>query len=139
MAPNLSKRVRDALDESLRDNPQIDPHEIAMLYGISTVIKRRALVRRIELTGTDNRRKAGRPRIITPELLEYAIALIERNATLYQDEVADFIYMEFGIQLDQPQVSRLLKQAGISHKKLSVQACQRNEVLISAWTFKITN
>jgi hypothetical protein len=99
MAPNLSKRVRDALDESLRDNPQIDPHEIAMLYGTiySIVIKRRALVRRIELTGTDTRRKAGRPRIITPELLEYAIALIERNATLYQDEVADFIYMEFGI------------------------------------------
>ena len=125
MAPNLSKRVRDALDESLRDNPQIDPHEIAVLYGTtySTVIKRRALVRRIELTGTDTRRKAGRPRIITPELLEYAIALIERNATLYQDEVADFIYMEFGIQLDQPQVSRLLKQAGISHKKLFVQAC----------------
>ena len=141
MAPNLSKRVRDALDESLRDNPQIDPHEIAILYGTiySIVIKRRALVRRIELTGTDTRRKAGRPRIITPELLEYAIALIERNATLYQDEVADFIYMEFGIQLDQPQVSRLLKQAGISHKKLSVQACQRNEVLISAWTFKMTN
>lgn len=141
MAPNLSKRVRDALDESLRDNPQIDPHEIAVLYGTtySIVIKRRALVCRIELTGTDTRRKAGRPRIITPELLEYAIALIERNATLYQDEVADFIYMEFGIQLDQSQVSRLLKQAGISHKKLSVQACQRNEVLISAWTFKMTN
>ena len=99
MAPNLSKRVRDALDESLRDNPQIDPHEIAMLYSITynTVIKRRALVRRIELTGTDNRRKAGRPRIITPELLKYAIALIERNATLYQNEVADFIYMEFDI------------------------------------------
>ena len=66
----------------------------------STVIKRRAVICRIELTGTDNRRKAGRPRIITPELLEYVIALIERNATLYQDEVADFIYMEFGIQLD---------------------------------------
>jgi hypothetical protein len=56
MALNLSKRVRDALDESLRDNPQIDPHEIAMLYSItySIVIKRRALIRRIELTGTDN-------------------------------------------------------------------------------------
>ena len=102
MAPNLSKRVRDALDESLRDNPQIDPYEIVVLYGIiySTVIKRRALIRRIELTGTDTRRKAGRPRIITLELLEYAIALIECNATLYQDEVINFIYMEFGIQLD---------------------------------------
>ena len=124
MAPNLSKRVRDALDESLRDNPQIDSHEITVLYGTiySTVIKRRALVRRIELTGTDTRHKAGRPRIITPELLEYTITLIKHNATLYQDEVTDFIYMEFGIQLDQPQVSRLLKQAGISHKKLSIQA-----------------
>ena len=85
MAPNLSKRVRDALDESLRDNPQIDPHEIAVLYGTiySIVIKRRALVYRIELTGTDTRRKAGRSRIITLELLEYAIALIERNTILY--------------------------------------------------------
>jgi hypothetical protein len=85
MALNLSKRVRDALDESLRDNPQIDPHEITMLYGTiySIVIKRRALVHRIELTGTDTRRKVGRPRIITPELLEYAITLIKRNVTLY--------------------------------------------------------
>ncbi len=99
MAPNLSKRVRDALDESLRDNPQIDPHEVAVLYGTtySIVIKRRALIRRIELTGVDNRRKPGRPRIITPEILEYAIALIKRDSTLYLDEVADYLYMEFGI------------------------------------------
>ena len=32
-------------------------------------------------------------------MLEYAIALIERDPTLYLDEVADFLYMEFGIRL----------------------------------------
>jgi hypothetical protein len=99
MAPNLTKRVRDALDETLRDNPQIDAHEISALYGTiySTVIKRRALLRRIETTGIDNRRKAGRPNLITLKVLEYAIALISRHATLYQDKVANYIYMEFGI------------------------------------------
>jgi hypothetical protein len=99
MALNLSKRVRDTLDESLRDNPQIDPHEIAMLYSTtySIVIKRKALLRQIELTGVDNRQKPGRPCIITPEILEYTIALIERDSTLYLDEVANYLYMEFGI------------------------------------------
>jgi hypothetical protein len=99
MAPNLTKRVRDALDETLRDNPQIDPHEIAALYGTtySTVIKRRALLYRIELTGVDNRHKPGRPHIITPEILEYAIALIARDSTLYLNEVADYLYIEFDI------------------------------------------
>jgi transposase len=141
MPAKLSKRDSAALDDSLRDNPQLDPNEVAILYSVtySTIMRRKAILRRIELTGTDNRSKGSCPRIITPKILEYAIALIERNATLYQNEVADFIFMEFGIQLDQPQVSKLLKQAGISHKKLSVQAYQRNQVLISAWTFKMRN
>jgi hypothetical protein len=99
MAPNLSKRVRDALDESLYNNPQIDPHEVAMLYSTtySIVIKHRALIRRIELTGINNRRKLGYPRIIMPKILEYAIALIKRDSTLYLNEVADYLYIEFGI------------------------------------------
>ncbi len=99
MAPNLSKRVRDALDESLRDNPQIDPHEVTILYSTiySIVIKRRALICRIELTGVDNWYKPGRPRIITPKILEYVIALIKRDSTLYLNEVADYLYIEFGI------------------------------------------
>jgi hypothetical protein len=85
MALNLSKRDSDALNEHLRDNLQTDAHEIAALYSTiyKTVMKRRALLLRIELTGTDNRRKAGRSRIITPEILEYVIALIGRNVTLY--------------------------------------------------------
>ena len=71
-------------------------------------------------------------------MLEYAVALIERDPTLYLDEVADFLCMEFGIQLEKSQVSRLWKNASVLHKKLSVQACQRNEVLISLFTFKMT-
>ena len=140
MAPRLSKRDADAIDECLRDNPQCDMKEVAVLYGCTynAVSRRRANIRRISLTGVDHRHKAGRPRIVTPEMLEYAVALIERDPTLYLDEVADFLYMEFGIQLEKSQVSRLWKNAGVSHKKLSVQACQRNEVLISAFTFKMT-
>jgi transposase len=140
MAPRLSKRESDALDEFLRDNLQVDSHEVAALYSVTHGIinKRKAVIRRIALTGIDNRSKGGRPKIIIPEILEYAIALIARDSTLYLDEVADYLFMEFGIQLDIPQVSRLWKQAGVSHKKLSVQARQRNEVLIAAWTFKMT-
>jgi hypothetical protein len=70
-----------------------------MLYGTtySIVIKHRALIRRIELIGIDNRHKPGRPRIITPEILEYIIALIKRDSTLYLNKVADYLYMEFSI------------------------------------------
>jgi hypothetical protein len=64
-------------------------------------MKCKALLLRIELTSTNNRYKVGYPCIITFKILEYIIALIERNVTLYQDEVVNFIYIEFGIQLDQ--------------------------------------
>ena len=91
--------MRDTLDESLRDNSQIDPYEITILYNTiySIIIKYRALVYRIEFTGTDTRYKIDRSRIIIPELLEYTITLIEYNTILYQNKIVNFIYIEFGI------------------------------------------
>jgi len=99
MAPRLEKRDVDAMDECLRDNPQVDLNEVAVLYSTtySTVRRRMANIRRISLEGKDHRRKAGRPKLVTDEMLEYAIALIDRDPTFYLDEVADFIYMEFGV------------------------------------------
>jgi hypothetical protein len=64
-------------------------------------------------------------------------ALIERDPTFYLDEMADFIFMEFGVMLDNPRVSRLLKSLETTHKRLSVRAAQRNDTLINAWTFKM--
>jgi len=75
MAPRLSKRDADAIDECIRDNPQCDMNEVAVLYGCTynAVSRRRANIRRISLTGVDHRHKAGRPRIVTPEMLELSI------------------------------------------------------------------
>ena len=99
MASRLSKRESDTLDEFLRDNLQVDSHEVTALYSVThgTINKRKAVIRRIALTGIDNRSKGGRSKIVTPEILEYAIALIARDSTLYLDKVADYLFMEFGI------------------------------------------
>jgi hypothetical protein len=47
MAPNLSKRERDRIDEALRDNPNVDMRELAYLFQTtySTVLRRRATIR----------------------------------------------------------------------------------------------
>ena len=124
MAPRLSKRESDALDKFLYNNLQVDSHEVTALYSITHGIinKRKAIICRIALISVNNWSKGNCLKIVTLEILEYAIALIARDSTLYLDEVADYLFMEFGIQLDISQVSRLWKQAGVSHKKLSVQA-----------------
>jgi hypothetical protein len=102
MALRLSKCNGDAIDEYLYDNPQIDPYEIAILYNITynIVIKRKALLHQIELISINNRNKGGHSRIITLEIVKYIITLIKCNITLYQDEIIDYIYIEFNIQLN---------------------------------------
>ena len=133
MAPNISKRDAERIDEALHDNPNIDMNELACLFQTSynTIQKRRASLR-LRMGPDYKLNKCGRPSIITDEIRDYVQSIIERNPTVYLDEIADFVFMEFGIQIDNPRVSRLLKALRTSHKKLSVQAAQRDETLISA-------
>jgi transposase len=139
MAPRLSKAASVAVDRFLTENPAIDPKEVAELFTISyqSVIARRKGLRMREATGIDNRKVAGRPRLVTDEIREWVIELLIRDPTLYQDEIAQYIWVEFGVDLDIPQVSRLLKDERISRKKVLVSAAQQNEVLIAAWRMKM--
>ena len=97
MAPNLSKRDRDRIDEALRDNDNLDMRELAALFHTtySTIQKRRAVVRSRPAGTVLNR--GGRPSIITDDIRRYVHALIERFPSIYLDEIADYIFMEFGI------------------------------------------
>jgi transposase len=123
MAPNLSKRERDRIDEALRDNPNVDMRELAYLFQTtySTIQKRRATIRLQQEPGYV-RNRGGRPSIITDEIRHYMAALIKRDPTFYLDEMADFIFMEFGVMLDNPRVLRLLKSLETTYKRLSVRA-----------------
>ena len=48
--------------------------------------------------------------------------IIARDPSLYQDEICDYIWLEFAVIVNQPQVSRLLKRIKLNRKKLHVIA-----------------
>src|ERR1700712_296641 len=49
---------------------------------------------------------------------------------LYQEEMADFLYDQYGIKPSVPVISKLLKRRGITNKRLKIIAQQQNEELI---------
>jgi hypothetical protein len=87
-------------------------------------------------TGLDMRRKAGRKPQWTPEIQEFVLDLLYHNCQLYQDEVADEIYDQFGTKLKQSAMSRLYSSLGITHKKLSIMATESDPELVNWWRDK---
>ena len=72
MAPKLSKAAAAAVDRFLTENPTIDPKEVAELFTISyqSVVARRKGLRTRKATGIDNRKVAGRLRLVTDDIRE---------------------------------------------------------------------
>ena len=109
MAPRLSKQDAQELDDLLRADPNINPTTIAELFNCiyKTIWERRKKLQERELAGNAPINPRGRPRLITPEIEDFYLWLIERDAELLLDKVTDFIYVEFDIELHSSIVSYL--------------------------------
>ena len=70
--------------------------------------------------------KGGRPRSITPVMLEALCDRLLEKPTLYLDEIAIFLWDEFAFQATKASISRALASKGWSKKTAQVKARERN-------------
>jgi arginine repressor len=72
-------------------------------------------------------------RAITWKMEQAIKQLLEQMPWFYQDEIADFLFKVFGVQVSQPTISMVLKRIQVTRKKLKVEAAQRNQELRIQW------
>jgi transposase len=130
MAPRLKKDDAAAIDRILREHLEEDCHKIAATYltTYNTVIKRRRKIQMEEAIGHPY--KAAKPGFLskaTPEVEDFVRRLLEDNSDLYQDEIADYIWLEYAVRLSQPSISRLLRRIKHTRKQVTVTTIQRDE------------
>jgi transposase len=121
MPAKLPKHTADAIDQCLREGLETDLQVIATTYNTTykTVCQRKRKIRVETATGRSYpTRKPGRKSIITPAVETYVYQLLQEDSTLYQDKIADYVYLEFDIQLSQSAVSKLLKKLKQTRKQV---------------------
>jgi transposase len=75
----------------------------------------------------------GPERVITPEVEMAINILLERMPWYYQDEIMEFLYEVYDIEVRQATISKVLKRIKITRKRLRVEAAQRNPLLRQEW------
>src|SRR5271168_3911540 len=133
MARYLSVERRALIAEAVKaSGPKPNLGRIAELFETSlpTVRKIRDEIYVKEVLGDSwEPRKPGRPRRITPQIeeaIDYFVHYV--TPTIYQDELATFIYDCFDVKVSQSTISEALKRINITRKKLQVEAAQRNQI-----------
>jgi len=71
--------------------------------------------------------------VITAQIDASIYQLLNAYPWFYQDEIADFLYETYDIEVSQNTISRALARIKLKRKKLQVEAAQRNDELRTAW------
>lgn len=74
------------------------------------------------------RRRRGRPRILDPVDVRFIKSIISQNPTLYLDELQDQLLHRRGVSLSVPTLFRTLRRLHFSHKGVSAEALERNDL-----------
>lgn len=79
----------------------------------------------------------GRPRKITHDAEEGIIDFLEQNPTAYQDEIAEFLLTEYGIEAHQSTISRVLKRLNHTHKRAERANTERDDNARADWRSRL--
>jgi len=69
----------------------------------------------------------GRPRVLTPEILDVLHILLQHEPSSFLHEMQIWILLEYGINVSVPTIQRNLSFLGLTHKKLTTLARERND------------
>ena len=81
----------------------------------------------------------GQHRVITPEMDTAIFHLLNAFPWFYQDEISQFLYKVFGVEVSQSSISVALSRITITRKKLKIEAAQRNDELWIDWQDSLQN
>ena len=82
--------------------------------------------------------RGGRPRSITPPMLEALCDHLTEKPGLYLEEMAVFLYDEFDISASSSSIKRTLSSAGWTKKKAQQKAKERNPDLRDFYIYKLS-
>lgn len=140
MAPPIDPQTRKRIAEMVRVLDKRHTKSIAIKYSVhvTTVrtIRREEMIKRARGDLNPARKPPGPPKLATPEVIAFIKAALDRDNTLFQDELAYMVSDIYGIELSQPVISRLLKHIRYTHKIGEDYAAQRNDELIADWNYK---
>ena len=138
MAPRLALSKIEFISDMLKSN-ELTISQIANAAGCS---KRSVYSIRsnLELFGSAKapRIRAGRPRILTPLMLETLCDHLLIKPTLYLGELADILLDEFGIDVPDYNISRALASIGWSKKTAKQRAKERKPDLRDKYVHEIS-
>ncbi|CAD0091816.1 unnamed protein product [Aureobasidium vineae] len=115
----LNDYDKDLIEAMFRDNSNVEavhkvvPHAARpTLYRMQQNVTNFGRVRK----PPSALKRIGAPRKITPEMRDYAMLLLDHRNDLWEEELAFELWCEFGIQVSQPTISRMMKEERLSSK-----------------------
>lgn len=126
MAPNLAPSKHELIYDMIHSGERsITKMALAAGCNKSTIWR---ISSNIRMFGTVKAPpiKGGRPRSITPLILEALYDHLIEKPALYLDEMVIFLWDEFALQTTKSSISRALKSKGWSKKTTRVKARERN-------------
>ncbi|EED22757.1 TPR domain protein [Talaromyces stipitatus ATCC 10500] len=139
MAPRLAVSTREFTRDMILSN-ELTTSQIAEAAQChpSTIRRHRSNLRLFgSVTAPSN--KSGRPRRLTPVMIEALCDHLLEKPQLYLDEMAIFIWDDFGVQVKTWDISRALKREGWSKKTSKQKASQRNADLRDGYMHLISD
>lgn len=129
MAPNLAPSKLELISDMIHSR-ELSVSQMARAAGCN----RRTILRissNIKIFGSAKAppNKGGRPRSVTPVMLEALCEHLIEKPNLYLHEMAIFLWDEFAIQAATSSISRVLASKGWSKKTVRVKARERNQDL----------
>lgn len=123
MAKTLEKETVTAIEHAIltaqKAGRHPDLHAIAGIFNCTyqSVCYIRRRLEKLQRTGVDDRKKAGRKPLADQDRMAESIrSLLAKRPELDQSAISDYLFDEFGVRVCQATVSRLLKKNAIPHK-----------------------
>ena len=138
MAPRLALSKIEVISDMLRSNEL----SISQIACAAECNKRSVYSIRSNLNLFGNARappiRVGRPRILTPAMLEALCDYLLTKRTLYLDELSGILWDDFGIHVPECNISRALASIGWSKKTARQKAKERNPDLRDRYMHEIS-
>ncbi|RXW19082.1 hypothetical protein EST38_g6778 [Candolleomyces aberdarensis] len=112
-----------------------DNSEIAALAGCSehTVRKVLCIYNHFGIVNNPLAQQHGQKRALTMVDIDYIASVLNANPSLYMDEIQDQLLEYCNVEVSIPMLCQMLHQIALSHKKISKEAAERNQLLHATW------
>lgn len=139
MAPNLKPAKRILIRDMIEDEGFTNEEIAEAASCTDRTVK--AIDRNLRLFGSTTAppNRGGRPRSITPAMLDSLLEHLSPTPDLYLEEMVEYLWKEFGVLTTKASMSRTLRSVGWSKKNIRRVAKERNAELRNFYLYKLSS